>query len=161
MEINVVNTPKKYEEKAEEIVSMLVGLLKELLTVQERAALRFQRLEQKRITVKEKSVRHTEIFDKCKEEYAAVIAGRCTEKEMQWKHPSSIGTRPEYAYIKGEYTVDFTMKKVDTAIVITHYRESTLDKKHKFVLKLTDGKWLVDEVYSGYENERKWFYTGI
>lgn len=161
MEINVVNTPKKYEEYADEVISALFGLLKELLSVQERAALRFQRLEQKQLTIKEKSVRHTEIFDKCIEEYAAVIAGRCTEKEMQWKHPSSIGTCPEYAYIKGEFTVDLTIKKADTAVVIIHFLKDGRGRKHKFVLKLTDKKWLVDEVYSGYENERKWFYTEL
>ncbi|MDE6030313.1 MAG: hypothetical protein K2G32_01665 [Oscillospiraceae bacterium] len=161
MEINIVKTPKKYESMPDEIVRELLGLLEEILPVQERAVLRFQRLEQKRLTVNEKSAAHTEIFDKCKEEYAAVIAGRCTEKEMQWKHPGSIGTTPEYAYIKGEYTVDFTMKKADTATVITHFQERDRGHKHKFVLKLVDGKWLVDEVYSGYEDERKWYYTEL
>ncbi|GEM_PF-4053519 len=161
MEINFVNTPKKYEDKADEIVSELFELLEELLLVQERAALRLQRLKQKQLTLKEKSERHTEIFEKCTEEYAEVIRGRCTEKEMAFKHPSCIGETAAYAYIKGLYTVDFTMKKADTAIVITHFRKDALNKKHKFVLKSVDGKWLVDEVYSGFEGERKWFYIEI
>lgn len=161
MDIHFVNTPKKYENKADEIVLELFGLLGELLNVQERAALRFQRLEQKSLPYMEKSAKHTEIFDKCKEEYVAVIAGRCTENEMWWKHPGSIGTTPEYAYIKGEFTVDFTMKKADTATVVTHFHKENFDKKHKFVLVFVDGKWLVDAVYSGFEGERKWYHTEI
>lgn len=161
MDVNFVKTPKKYEDKADEVLNTLFALLRELLTVQERAALRFQRLEQKSLTCKEKSDRHTEIFDKCAQEYAEVIAGRCTEKEMAWKHPSHIGQTAEYAYIKVDYTVDFTMKAADTATIITHFHRGNSDKKHKFVLKLVDGKWLIDEVYSGFEGERRWFYTEI
>lgn len=161
MEINFVNTPKKYEDKADEVLNVLLALLEELLTVHERTILRFQRLEQKSLPYTEKCAKHTEIFDKCIAEYDEVIKGRCTEKEMSHKHPGSIGRTPEYAYIKGEYAVDFTMKKADTATVITHYRKENLDEKHKFVLKLVDEKWLVDAVYSGYENERKWYYTEL
>ena len=161
MEINFVKTPKKYEENAGEIFAELFGLLGELLTVQERAVLRFQRLEQKGLPYPEKCAKHTELFEKCIEEYNAVIEGRCTENEMAHKHPGSIGMTQEYAYIKGEYTVDLTMKRADAATVITHYREGSQEKKHKFVLKLVDGKWLVDAVYSGSENERKWYHTEI
>ncbi len=161
MEINIVKTPKKYGGMADEIVRELLGLLEEILPVQERAVLRFQRLEQKRLTVNEKSAAHTEIFDKCAQEYAKVITGRCTEKEMTLKHPSHIGQTAEYDYIKGEYTVDFTMKKADTAVVITHFQKGNRSCKHKFALKLVDGKWLVDEVYGGNEDERKWYYTEL
>ena len=161
MDINIIKTPKKYEGKAEEVVRELLGLLEDILPVQERAALRCRRLEQKNLPYnKERSVRLNEIFDKCEQEYAEVIAGRCTEKEMALKHPSCIGQTAAYAYIKGEYTVDFTMSKADTATVITHYRED-FDMKHKFVLKLVDGKWLIDAVYSGFENKRNWFYIEL
>ena len=162
MEINFVSTPKKYEEKADEVIAVLFGLLEELLIVQERTVLRFQRLEQKSLPYPEKSAKHTEIFETCIKEYNAVIAGRCTENEMAHKHPGSIGHHTaEYAYIKGGYTVDFTMKKPDTATVITHFRKENFDEKHKFVLALVDGKWLVDAVYSGFEGERKWYHTEI
>ena len=162
MDINIIKTPKKYEGKAEEVVRELLGMLEDILPVQERAALRYQRLEQKNLPYnKERSDRLTEIFDKCEQEYAEVIAGRCTEKEMAFKHPSCIGQIAKYAYIKGEYTVDFTMSKADTATVITHFHKENFDKKHKFVLKLVDGKWLIDAVYSGFENERKWFYIEL
>ena len=161
MEINIINTPKKYEDKAEEVVSTLFKLLNEILPIQERAVLRFQRMEQKQLTIAEKSENTSDIMKKCKAEYTEVIEGKCTEKEMSLVHPSHIGTTAEYAYIKGEYTVDFTMKKADTAVVITHYKERTSEKKHKFVLKLARGKWLADEVYSGYEDQRRWYYIEI
>lgn len=161
MEINILKTPKKYEDKAEEIVSTLFKLLNEILPIQERAVLRMQRMEQKQLTLAEKSENLSEIMEKCKAEYAEVIKGKCTEKEMSLIHPAHIGLTAEYAYIKGEYTVDFTMKKADTAVVITHYKERSSEKKHKFVLKLVEGKWLVDEVYSGYEDQRKWYYIEI
>ena len=44
MDINIIKTPKKYEGKAEEVVRELLGLLEDILPVQERAALRYQRL---------------------------------------------------------------------------------------------------------------------
>ncbi|MDE6728952.1 MAG: hypothetical protein K2J80_13610 [Oscillospiraceae bacterium] len=161
MDINFVNTPKKYEDKADEVISELFGLLGELLTVQERAALRFQRLEQKSLPYMEKCAKHTEIFDKCIAEYAEVIKDRCTENEMAHKHPGSMGQTPEYFYIKGEYTVDFTMKTPNTATVITHFHKENFDEKHKFVLVFVDGTWLVDAVYSGFEGEHKWYHTEI
>ena len=161
MEINIVNTPKKYEDKAEEIVSILFKMLSDILPIQERAALRLQRMEQKQLTVTEKDNAISEIMDKCKAEYTEVIKDKCTQKELSLIHPAHIGMAAEYAYIKGEYTIDFTMKKADTAVVVTHYREKNSDKKHKFVLKLIDGKWLVDEVYSGYEDQRRWYYIEI
>ena len=54
MEINFVKTPKKYESCADEVIKELFGLLEELLTVQERTILRFQRLEQKTLPYPEK-----------------------------------------------------------------------------------------------------------
>lgn len=161
MNVNYVNTPKKYEEKADEIISVLFGLLEELLTVQERYVLRYGRLEQKILPYNEKNEKRDEIFDKCGQEYAAVIAGKCTENEMKHKHPGSLGQTPEYIYIKGEYTVDFTMKKNDEVVVITHFNVDGRGKKHKFLLKLDGGKWLIDAVYSGYEGERKWYHTEL
>lgn len=161
VDINIVKTPKKYESMADEVVRELLGLLEELLTVQERAALRYQRLKQKSLTLKEKSDRSSEIFDKVCKEYAEVIAGRCTEKEMVLKHPSHIGQTAEYAYIKGEYAVDCTVSRTDTATVITHFQSEGRGGKHKFVLKLVDGRWLVDAVYFGFEGERRWFYTEL
>ena len=161
MEINIINTPKKYEDNAEEAVSTLFKLLNEILPIQERAVLRFQRMEQKQLALAEKSASTSDIMEKCKAEYAEVIRGKCTEKEMSHIHPSHIGMTAEYAYIKGEYTIDFTMKKADTAVVITHFSNGGLGKKHKFVLKLVEEKWLVDEVYSGFEDQRKWYYIEI
>ena len=161
MEINIINTPKKYEDNAEEVVSTLFKLLNEILPIQKRAVLRFQRMEQKQLTVMEKEKNTSEIMDKCKAEYAEVIRGKCTEKEMSLIHPAHIGMTAEYAYIKGEYTIDFTMKKADTAVMITHFSKGELGKKHKFVLKLVEEKWLVDEVYSGFEDQRKWYYIEI
>ncbi|MDE6732965.1 MAG: hypothetical protein K2J77_08825 [Oscillospiraceae bacterium] len=161
MEINFIKTPKKYEGNADAIISALFGLLGELLPVQERAVLRLQRLEQKQLTLAQKSVGLSEILEKCSREYAEAIAGNCTEKELALKHPGSIGQTAEYAYIKGEYTVDLTMKKADTAEVVTHYREGSQEKKHRFVMKFVGGKWLVDAVYNGNENERKWYYTEL
>lgn len=52
------------------------------------------------------------------------------------------------------------MRKEDTASIVVHYN-SSLDKKHKFVLRLIDGIWLIDAKYYGFENENIWHSDSI
>ncbi len=57
----------------------------------------------------------------------------------------------------------FTMRKDDAASIVIHYKNTnnTSDKKHKFVLRLIDGIWLVDEKCYGFEDEKIWHSDSI
>ena len=52
------------------------------------------------------------------------------------------------------------MRKADMATIIIHYQQA-LEMKHKFVLRLIEDKWLVDEKYYGFENEDTWHLDRI
>lgn len=60
----------------------------------------------------------------------------------------------EYSYSQGEnFSVWFTMRKGDLATVILYYEEA-LETKHKFVLRLINDKWLIDEKFYGFGDEK-------
>ncbi|WP_241525204.1 hypothetical protein [Streptococcus oralis] len=60
----------------------------------------------------------------------------------------------EYSYLRGEnFSVWFTMRKGDLATVILYYEEA-LEIKHKFVLRLINDKWLIDEKFYGFGDEK-------
>ncbi len=42
------------------------------------------------------------------------------------------------------------------SVVVNIYRKGELDKKHKFVLRLVDGVWLLDEKYYCFGEEKTW-----
>ena len=77
--------------------------------------------------------------------------------------PSQVGPgekelRAEYKERLGEIV---NMKTAKRATVITHY-EAGVDSMHKFVVRDVDGKWLLDEVYYGFESEPdKWYSDNI
>lgn len=49
------------------------------------------------------------------------------------------------------------MKSAKKAVVIMHFNMVGLDEMHKFVIVNVDGKWLIDAVYHGFEDEPdKW-----
>jgi len=52
------------------------------------------------------------------------------------------------------------MQKDGVASVITHYKKS-LNMKHKFVLRLIDGIWLIDKKYYAFEDEKTWHLDHI
>lgn len=53
---------------------------------------------------------------------------------------------------KKKASVQFTMRKEDLVTVILHYEEA-LEMKHKFVLRLINDKWLIDDKYYGFSDE--------
>ena len=60
----------------------------------------------------------------------------------------------DYSYLRGEnFSVWFTMRKGDLATVILYYEEA-LEMKHKFVLRLINDKWLIDEKFYGFGDEK-------
>lgn len=51
------------------------------------------------------------------------------------------------------------MRKKDMATIVIYY-EYALKKKHKFIFRLIDNKWLIDEKYYGF-SDKSWYKNGI
>ena len=79
------------------------------------------------------------------------------QKLLSKEARNSYGHPSEYSYLKGEdFFVQFTMKKEDRATVILQFEEA-LAMKHKFVLRLINDNWLIDEKYYGFSDEETWY----
>lgn len=64
-------------------------------------------------------------------------------------------------YAKGDdFKIEFKMKRSNIATVIIEYISAT-EMKHKFVLRLIDNKWLIDEKYYAFAGEDKWYSDRI
>ena len=95
------------------------------------------------------------------ERFKAILEGKVSEKLLSRGYATQYSQPSEYAYLDDEaFSVDFTMRKADMATIIIHYQQA-LEMKHKFVLRLIEDKWLVDEKYYGFENEDTWHLDRI
>lgn len=99
-----------------------------------------------------------ELWGEYKERLYQIIAPVCTEKLIGKRYGGSFGSPQKYDYIDGECKINFIMKSSKTAVIETHYRHG-IDSKHKFVIRNIDGKWLIDEVYYGFENDGNTWYS--
>ena len=98
-----------------------------------------------------------ELMDEYHQRYLALLDGCVSEKLLSKGARNSYGHPSEYSYLRGEnFSVWFTMRKRDLATVILYYEEA-LEMKHKFVLRLIDGKWLIDEKFYGFGGEKTWY----
>lgn len=102
-----------------------------------------------------------ELWAEYKERLGEVVKPVCTEKLIGKRYGGSFGSPQKYGYIDGECTVNFIMKTAKRAVVETHFKQGT-DQKHKFVIREADGKWLLDEVYYGFESDGdKWYSDSV
>lgn len=93
-------------------------------------------------------------MSECRTRFEFIIDGRVSEKLRSCGNANSFGHPSKYFYLNsGAFSAEFTMQKEDVASVITHYNRS-IDMKDKFVLRLIDDIWLIDEKYYGFEDEK-------
>ncbi len=165
MNITLKSTPKKYEKMWEELLPPLFELLKELDALEQEIFQRDSAMDKEKPALK---IPPNQIHPKWKElmkeyrtRFQGIIDGRVSEKLMSRGYANSFGNPSKYFYLNSEeFAAEFTMRKADMASVITHYKKS-LDMKHKFVLRLIDGRWLVDEKYYGFEDDKTWYWDNI
>ena len=160
MNLTLKNTFKKYEIMAEVLMNQLFALLKALDALEKEI---FERdhaldLEKPSLNIPSHQVHPNwhALMEEYEERFKAILEGKVTEKLLSRGYATQYSQPSEYAYLDDEaFSVDFTMRKADMATIIIHYQQA-LEMKHKFVLRLIDGKWLVDEKYYGFENEDTW-----
>ena len=163
--ITLKSTPSKYEKTAEELAPPLFELLNELDSLEQEIFARNRAMDEEKpalnIPSHQTHPKRNELISEYRTRFEAIIDKRVTEKLKARGFANSFGKPTRYPYIKsGAFSAEFTMRKEDTASIVVHYN-SSLDKKHKFVLRLIDGIWLIDAKYYGFENENIWHSDSI
>ena len=156
----------KFKGMQDEICGFLFDFLRRINELEESTFKRSEELRKnkKKLGVPDHIVGpgENELWDEFKQKLREIIPPHITDKFRQrGLGGGSFGDPARYSYIDGECTANFIMKTAARAVVITHYHEG-LDMMDKFVIKNVEGKWLVDAVYSGYEDEPdKWHVCSI
>ena len=161
MELTLKNTPEKYKKMVEKLLPPLLELLQKLTLLEEEIYECNKELDAETIVLKIPShqihPKWKDLMDEYHQRYLALIEDHVSEKCFSKGPRNSYGHPSEYSYLRGEnFSVWFTMRKGDLATVILYYEEA-LEMKHKFVLRLIDGKWLIDDKYYGFSDEETWY----
>lgn len=160
-----LNTSPKYENRAEEILMPLLDLLKKLTLLEEETFERDESLEveKKELNISEYQVhpKWEALMDEYHDRYTELIEGRVSDKLLSKGYANSCGFPSNYSYTKGDdFEVELTMKSEKLATVIIDYVDVT-EMRHKFVLRLSDNNWIIDEKYYGFGGEDKWYSDRI
>lgn len=161
----VLNTSSKYESMVNEILSPLLELLQNLTLLEEEIFERDEALEEEKkvLNISEHQVhpKWEALMDEYYDRYTELIENRVSNKLFSKGYASSCGFPSNYSYAKGDdFKVEFTMKSEKLATVTIDYIDVT-DMRHKFVLKLSENNWLIDEKYYGFGGEDKWYSDRI
>lgn len=161
MELTLKNTPEKYKKMVEKLLPPLLELLQKLTFLEEEIYERNQELDAEKIVLKIPSYqihpKWKDLMDEYHQRYLDLIEDHVSEKCFSKGPRNSYGHPSEYSYLKGEvFSVQFTMRKEDRATVILQFEEA-LAMKHKFVLRLINDKWLIDDKYYGFSDEKTWY----
>lgn len=161
--INEAN--EKFKDKQEELCGILFTLLRGINAIEKETYERSQELKAKKaelgFTVNQVGPGEKELWAEYKDRLGKIIKPVCTEKLIGKRYGGSYRSPQKYGYIDGECTVNFIMKTAKRAVVETHFKHGT-DHKHKFVIRDIDGKWLLDEIFYGFESDGdKWYSDNI
>ena len=162
---HVLNTSSKYESTVSEILTQLLELLQKLTLLEEEIFERDEALEEEKkvLNISEHQVhpKWEALMDEYHDRYTELIVGRVSDKLLSKGYANSCGFPSNYSYAKGDdFEVELTMKSEKLATVIIDYVDVT-EMRHKFVLRLSDNNWLIDEKYYGFAGEDKWYSDRI
>lgn len=162
------STPAKYEKMKDELVPPLFELLNELDSLEQEIFARDREMEEEKIALNiprhQVHPKWEELRDEYRRRFGELIEKRASEKLLSRGFANSFGKPSRYCYLKnGMFSAEFTMRKDDAASIVIHFKNTnnTSDKKHKFVLRLIGGIWLVDEKYFAFEDEKIWHSDSI
>lgn len=161
--INEAN--EKFKDKQDEICGFLFGLLRQIDDIEKDVFKKSEELKRKKaemgIPKHQVGPGENELWDEYEQRLGEVVKPACTEKLIKRRYACSFGKPSKYGYIDGECTARFIMKIAKRAVVQTGFMHGT-PQSHKFVIRDVDGKWLVDEVYYGFQSDPdKWYSDNI
>ena len=162
--IIICEASEKFKPFQDDVCGMLFEMLRELAELEkdifERDRAYNEQKLQNGIPKNQIYPEWKDLMDEYRMKYKGIVERRCTEKLLKRGYAGSFGSPQKYGYIDGECMANFKMRAFDKATVETHYKRS-LEHKQKFSLVLIDGKWLLDAVYYGFENDKTWHVDNI
>lgn len=161
--INEAN--EKFKDRQDEICGFLFDLLRKIDEIEKDVAAKSEELKRKKaemgIPKHQVGPGENELWDEYEQRLGEIVKPACTEKLLKRRYACSFGKPQKYGYIDGECTARFIMKTAKRAVVQTDFMHGT-PQSHKFVIRDVDGKWLVDEVYYGFQSDPdKWYSDNI
>ncbi len=153
---------EKFKDKQAEICELLFELLRKINALEKEIYERNEELDEKK---KQQGKEHEftaedkELWAEYEERLVELVKPHCAEN-LSKNCGGDFGSPQKYGYIDGDCKVNFIMKSAKKAVVETHYHDG-IDEKHKFVFKDVDGKWVLSEVYYGFEDESGWYSDSI
>lgn len=161
--INEAN--EKFKDRQDEICGFLFDLLRKINEIEKDVFDKSEELKRKKaelgIPKHQVGPGENELWDEYEQRLGEVVKPACTEKLLKRRYACSFGKPQKYGYIDGECTARFIMKTAKKAVVQTDFMHGT-PQSHKFVIRDVDGKWLVDEVYYGFQSDPdKWYSDNI
>lgn len=156
---------EKFRDKQDEICGLLFDLLRKIDEIEKDVFNKSEELKRKKaelgIPKHQVGPGEEELWDEYGQRLGEVAKPAFTEKLIKRRYGGSYGKPSKYNYIGGECTATFIMKTAKRAVVQTDFMHGT-PQSHKFVIRDVDGKWLVDEVYYGFQsNPEKWYSDNI
>lgn len=161
--MQIVNeASEKFKDKQAEICELLLELLRKINVLEKEIYERSEELAGKKEEQGKEyefTTEDEELWEEYQERLVEIVKPYCTEN-LSENCGGDFGSPQKYGYIDGDCKVNFIMKSAKKAVVETHYHGG-VDEKHKFVFKDVDGKWLLCEVYYGFEDESGWYSDSI
>ncbi len=147
---------EKFKDLQDEICGTLFDLLRQINALEKEISARDEELEAKSPDPHQFTPEMKQLWSEYRKRLGDILKPACSEKLLNRGYGQSFSDPAKYAYIDGDCKVYFIMKTAKKAVVeISVQGAGKLN--HKFVLRNIDGKWLVDEVYYGFETKPdKW-----
>lgn len=106
-----------------------------------------------------------ELMQEYRERSMEIIGDRCTPKLIKRCRFSCLSRPGHYAYLFGAYKLHFIMKSAKKAAIEIEYAQSIIHKQ-KFMFRLTDNGWKLNEVHHGFgghksPGEPDWYLTSL
>lgn len=163
-EVIIKDTPEKFMDMAEKIVPFLHEFFNELNELEKEVSFRYDKLTQEKyklgIEAHIEAPGAKELHKYHREKFFELAKDRCTEELLNEGFSGSWSNPPEYGYIDGDCQITFMMKSAKRAVVETRYYKG-IERRHQFVLKLTEAGWRVNEKKYAFGSEKTWHKTGI
>ena len=145
------------------IVPPFLEVMQKLVELEDKAHIRSQEMEKEKIEMGiPSSIMHPgemEFFNNYRDQYRAVLSPLCTKKLLA--RPFGVSIHHPARYIDAvEGPVFFTMKSAKKAMIDIQ-NNGGVRKKHRFILKVEDDIWKIDEVRYGFGDEDKWYIENL
>lgn len=165
IEINMGETPEKFQHMKDELLDFLLSNLRSLCQLEEEFYVRNEQLDKDKVTRLGLPRHHThpesgDMWNEYSRRFLEIVTPICTQSLLKRGFARSIGNPAEYAYLNTGCKISFIMKSANRAAIETSFKKGTV-MKHQFILKKTEDGWKIDSKKYGFADEDTWYIDGI